>query len=177
MKRFIMAAIAALSFSASAAQAQLFPSVVDDLEVGEFTGKWYEVASTKPAFQANCVCVTAEYEIKEDGNLSVINTCRKFTPDGEIDQVIGEAKTTRNPGKLNVSFGGFSLPFSNYWVVDIAEDYSWAAISSPFRNPIWILSRTPDLDQSIIDEVLAGLNERGFNVSGVTPTLQEGCNN
>ncbi len=172
----LMAAIGLISLSASA-QAGIFPDVADDLELELYLGKWYQVASTNPAFQADCVCVTAEYEINEAGNVDVINTCVKGAPGGEIDIAVGEATATNNAAKFNVSFGGFQLPFSNYWVVDLAEDYSYAVVSTPFRRPVWILSRTPELAPDTLAGIYDRLEERRFPVGAIESTLQAGCNN
>ncbi len=159
----------------SSAKSQTFPDVAVDLEVNEYLGRWYEVASTKPFFQAGCVCVTADYALLEDGNVEVVNTCRKDSVTAIAEPVLGIAATTSNPAKFKVSFGNIPAFFSNYWVVSLAADYSWAVVSSPFRNPIWILSRTPDLDPSILDSIKKDLDQRGFDVEAITPTLQNGC--
>lgn len=160
---------------ASQAYASVFPRVVDELDLSRYAGLWYEVASTKPVFQRDCVCVTAEYTALPDGNIEVRNTCRKNEPTAPLEEVIGVAKPTRTPAKFNVSFGGFSLPFSNYWVVDLAEDYSFAVVSTPIKRPIWILSRTPSLDPSTLHDILGRLKEQGFPTSALRPTLQETC--
>ncbi|SMF52606.1 lipocalin family protein [Pseudobacteriovorax antillogorgiicola] len=173
----LMTIACGLVLTSQAAFAGIFPKVVPDLDLPQFLGKWYQIASTDPFFQRDCVCVTAEYEINDNGNVDVINSCRKGAVDGELDVAIGEAKTTRNPAKLNVSFGGFGLPFSNYWVVDLAEDYSYAVISTPFRTPIWILSRTPDMEDELYSDILQNLDERGFRINSINPTLQAGCDN
>ncbi|MFW7377356.1 MAG: lipocalin family protein [Oligoflexus sp.] len=177
MRKFLMSVFVTLGFSASSAYGQIFPSVVGELDLNQYLGKWYEVASTKPVFQRDCVCVTAEYGLTDEGNVSVVNSCRKSSPDGELDIAEGTAAATDNPAKFNVSFGGFSTPFSNYWVVDLAPDYSYAVVSTAFRNPIWVLSRTPELDQSLLDDIYFDLADRGFNVDAISPTLQEGCKN
>lgn len=161
--------------SAPAFAQGLFPAVVPNLDAERFLGRWFEVASTKPGFQKDCVCVTADYTPRDAESIAVINSCRKLSPEGELEVVTGSAKTTRNPAKLNVSFGGFSLPFSNYWVVDLADDYSYAVISTPFRNPIWVLSRTPEMNPEVLDGIYSRLSARGFNESSISPTLQLGC--
>jgi len=177
MRNFLVAVFTVLGLSASVSYAQLFPKVVEELDLNQYLGTWYEVASTKPVFQRDCVCVTAEYGLTEAGNVSVVNACRKFSPEGTLDLVEGEATATRDPAKFNVSFGGFSLPFSNYWVVDLAPDYSYAVVSTAFRNPIWVLSRTPELDPFLLEDIYSGLADRGFNVKSISPTLQAGCDN
>ena len=155
----------------------IFPRVVDDIDLPQFLGKWYQIASTNPAFQSDCLCVTAEYELNESGNVQVTNSCRKNSIDGEFEVAIGEARPTMNPAKLNVSFGGFSLPFSNYWIVDLAEDYSYAVVSTPFRTPIWVLSRTPTMDAEIYEGITDRLKDQKFFLRRLAPTIQEGCNN
>lgn len=169
-------AIAALSFAfASTSYAGIFPSVVPSLDLNNFLGRWYEVASTHPSFQEDCVCVTADYKLLENKKVQVVNSCRKVTPEGELSVANGSAETTNNPAKLNVSFGGFNLPFSNYWVVDLADDYRYAVISTPFRTPVWILSRTPEIAQADLDGIYARLKDHSFWTSRITPTQQAGC--
>ena len=64
---------------------------------------------------------------------------------------------------------------ANYWVVDLDEDYGWAVVSGPTYTPFWILSRTPSLDPVRFEDIRGRLGERGFDLSALVPTLQEGC--
>ncbi len=175
MFKSLVLGLSLLGLSSVASAAGLFPKVTSDLDLELFLGRWYQVASTEPFFQKDCVCVTADYGLRHDGKVSVTNTCRKGTPDGKLDQVIGSAGTTNNPAKLNVSFGGPQLPFSNYWVIDKAEDYRYAVISSPLRTPVWILSRTPEIAADDLDQIKAKLTADGFTTSSIKPTLQDAC--
>ena len=161
---------------ATSAQASFIPEVVPDFQLDRYIGKWYQIASTNPFFQADCQCVTAEYVTNEAGNIDVINSCRKGSIDGELEVVVGEARTSRNPAKFRVGFGGFRSPFTNYWIVGLAEDYSYAVVSSALKNPIWILSKTPEMDETVYQEVLADL-DRSFNVERLVKTTQLGCDN
>lgn len=160
---------------ASTSFAGIFPEVVANLDVPSFLGRWYEVASTHPFFQKDCVCVTADYAPLDDKTLTVVNSCRKVTPDGVLNVVKGTAGTTKNPAKLKVSFGGFNFPFSNYWVIDAAEDYRYAVITTPFRTPVWILSRTPEIAADDLAGIYDRLEGRGFRMKKITPTLQTEC--
>ena len=173
----IVSILTGVFFLSQAALGSIFPRVVDDVDLPQFLGKWYQIASTNPSFQRDCLCVTAEYELKDNGNVQVTNSCRKGSVDGELDVAVGEARPTINPAKLNVSFGGFSLPFSNYWIVDLAEDYSYAVVSTPLRNPIWVLSRTPTMDDEIFAGITDRLKDQKFFLRRLQPTVQEGCNN
>lgn len=150
----------------------VYPVPQFDLE--SYQGQWFEIASTKPFFQKNCVCVTANYSLNPDDTVKVVNSCRDTTQTGPLDIVEGIAKKTPIPGVLKVNFG-FPALFPNYIVVDLADDYSYAAVSGPFRDPIWILSRTSTLSEETLEEIKARLQSKGFDPSRLSPTLQEGC--
>jgi len=167
--------IVGLGISGTSMAAGIFPNVVSELDLNQYLGRWYEVASTKPGFQRDCVCVTADYSLVDAETVKVVNSCRKAEPAGALNQVEGQALTTDNPAKLNVSFGGFSLPFSNYWVVGLADDYRYAVVSTALRNPIWILSRSPELAAEDLDTIYQNLEADGFNTKSLSPTLQAAC--
>lgn len=166
---------AAAALTAGSAQARGFPEVVPDLDLQRYLGTWYEVASTKPFFQRDCVCVTAKYTRRDDGKIDVVNSCRKRTVTGPLEIAEGIATPSRDPAKLSVSFGRFGFPLTNYWVVDLADDYSYAVVSTPFRRPIWILSRTPEMAPETLEDILARLKGAGFSTRAITQTVQEGC--
>lgn len=171
----VLSLFAGLGLSTTSFAAGLFPAVVPELDLSQYLGRWYEVASTKPFFQKDCVCVTADYGLQDDGNVKVVNSCRKVEADGALDVAAGKAAPTRNLAKFNVSFGGFSLPFSNYWVVELADDYRYAVVSTAFRSPIWILSRTPELPQEDLSTIYSNLQAAGFNTNKLSDTRQIGC--
>lgn len=164
-----------LSFATVSQATSLIPPVVSDVDLGSFLGRWYEVASTKPFFQRDCVCVTADYSLLPNDTVEVVNSCRKDEPSAELTEVVLNARTTKNPAKLKVGFGPFPAPFSNYWIVDLADDYRYAVISTRLRSPVWILSRTPEIDSHDLAGIYERLDHQGFRVSKITPTLQAGC--
>lgn len=175
MKRLYRSLLAALALTAGAAQATVFPNVVSELDLTRYLGTWYEIASTKPIFQRDCVCVTATYNLRDDGKVQVLNSCRKFDVNAPEEIAEGVAETSDHPAKFNVSFGGIRFPLTNYWVVDLADDYSYAVVSSPFRRPVWVLSRTPSLPQETLDGIYARLRDNGFYTEAISSTLQDGC--
>ncbi len=171
----LLSLVFGLGLASSAAANGLFPHVVSQLDLDSYLGRWYEVASTKPIFQKDCVCVTADYFLVDEKTVEVVNSCRKFSPEAPIEETRGTAKASKNPAKFTVNFGGIDFPFTNYWVVDLADDYRYAVVSTFLRQPIWVLSRTPE----IAPEDLAGIRERlksQFYFTGnLTPTRQDGC--
>lgn len=182
MSRYITALfITVLAFTASGraqdgkrAPLQTVPSV--DLQ--KYKGKWYEIARYPNRFQRKCVGnTTATYELEDDGDINVINECVEM--DGEIDRAKGEAKIVDNSSnaKLKVRFApGFLsfLPFvwGDYWIIDLADDYSYAAVGDPKRKYFWILSRTPELDTATYQAILRRAEEKGFDPLKVIETPQ-----
>ena len=174
--RMVLGFVAALATS-SQAFAGIFPSTVAEVDLNRYVGKWYEVQSTKPFFQKGCVCNTAEYALRDDGKISVVNSCNDTTPQGHERIFEASAVPTSDPAKLIVSAVGISLPIPNYWIVDLAPDYSYAVVSSFLRTPVWILSRTPDLSQETLDGIYARLQKDGFDTKALSDTPQSGCSN
>lgn len=164
-----------LSFASVSQAASLIPQVAAEVDLGSFLGRWYEVASTKPFFQRDCVCVTADYSLLPNETVEVVNGCRRSDPSAELTEVVLNARTTKNPAKLKVGFGPFPAPFSNYWIVDLADDYRYAVISTIRRSPVWILSRTPEIDAQDLAGIYERLDHNGYKVAKITPTLQAAC--
>lgn len=112
---------------------------VAQVDLARYIGRWHEVGRLPNGFENGCSNVVAEYGRRDDGLISVTNSCTG--EDGKIRVARGRAKPAGAPGegKLQVSFFG---PFwANYWVVERAEDYSWAIVSEPEGKYLWVLTR------------------------------------
>lgn len=84
----------------------------------------------------------------------------------------GKAKTTKEPGVLRVSFFG---PFySDYRIMMLGEDYSYALVGGDDGDYLWILSRTPHLEQSVIDRIIEEANYRGYETNKLIWVDQRG---
>lgn len=145
--------------------------VVSGVDLSRYVGRWYEIARLPNRFEKKCAdSVTAEYAFRSDGKLDVINRCRKLN--GEFTTAKGKAKIvdkTTN-AKLKVTF---FWPFSgNYWILDLGADYEYAVVGDPSRKYLWILSRTPELEESIYQKILAKMAARGFDTAKVIRTFQ-----
>ena len=138
---------------------------VDKVDLGRYMGKWFEIAAFPQKFQKGCHCTTAEYEMTDKGYVRVINTCRKGGPDGEVSRAKGKAFVVKGSGnaKLRVQF---FWPFrGNYWIIDLAEDYTYAVVGDPSRKYLWILSRTPAMDPALYDEIVRRIEVQGFDTT------------
>ena len=146
------------------------PQPAKAVELQRYLGKWYELARYEQGFQKDCEGVTAEYALKEDGKIAVLNRCRK--PDGSIKDANGTAKIvdTATNAKLKVSFFG---PFyGDYWVLDHADDYSWAIVGEPSGRYLWLLSRAAKPGQARLDQLIARAGALGYNTSMLRITQQ-----
>ncbi len=145
---------------------------VDSVDLDRYLGTWYEIASYPAWFQKNCTAVRAEYTRRDDGLISVVNSCRKHTLDGKIKQSDGKAKIvdTESNAKLKVSFFG---PFwGPYWIIDLDPDYQWAVVGVPSRKYLWILSRTPEMDKTTYAGILDRLVDQSYDPIRLERTLQ-----
>lgn len=146
--------------------------VVPHVDLQRYLGTWYEIATIPQRFQKGCVGVSAHYSLRRDGDIDVVNVCRKETLDGKERSVRGKAwivdKTTN--AKLKVRF---FWPFSGaYWIIALDKDYQWAVVGHPNRNYLWILSRTPQMDGALYDDLLKRIAAKGYDPSKIKKTLQ-----
>ena len=111
---------------------------VPKVDMEKYSGKWYEIASYPQWFQKGCHCTTAEYTISEKGYVIVENRCNKDSVKGKSSYIKGKAFVEKNSGnaKLKVQF---FWPFKGkYWIIGLADDYSYAVVSHPNKKYLWI---------------------------------------
>lgn len=117
------------------------PEPTKTVELDRYLGRWFELARYENSFETGCESVTADYSLREDGTVEVINSCRKGSVGGTKKSAEGHAKIVPGSGnaKLKVSFFG---PFyGDYWVLDHAADYTWSIVGEPSGRYLWILTR------------------------------------
>ncbi|MBN8706979.1 MAG: lipocalin family protein [Bacteroidetes bacterium] len=145
---------------------------VPNVDLKRYAGKWYEIASFPQFFQKGCHCTTAEYTLTDEDYVIVENRCKKDSVNGKETSIKGKAFVVENSGnaKLKVQF---FWPFSGkYWIIDLAEDYSYAVVSHPDRDYLWILSRTPKMDDVVYKQILERLKTKGFKLDKLKLTEQ-----
>lgn len=155
------------SHSSKKAEVKTVPFV----DLKRYTGKWFEIARLPVRFQKQCIGnVTAEYTLKPNGNIEVLNKCLK--KDGQYDDAKGKAKVvdkTTN-AKLKVSF--FLFFYAPYWIIDLDPDYNYAVVGNPNRKYLWILSRTPALDDKTYQNILRKVEKMGYKPNELIKTPQ-----
>lgn len=159
----------AMMLSAQAAAAALPNQPVELLDLKRYAGQWHEIAHLPLYFQRQCVDeITATYRINPDETIAVHNACR--TRDGSIESADGVARKANGPaGALKVRFAPAWLSWlpwvwADYWVIEVDPDYQWAVVGSPGRKYLWILSRSPEMDDQLFRNLRSRAEQRGYPV-------------
>jgi len=151
-------------------------TTVPDVDISKYSGKWYEIARLPNSFEKGLVCVTAEYGLRDDGKISVINTGRKEDNIGKIKSVKGKAwaPDKNELGRLKVQF---FWPFSGgYYIFHLdQENYQYALVGDPSRKYLWLLARTPQIKDSLYFELVEVARKHDFAVEKVIKVRQD-CN-
>lgn len=173
------AALVALAVAAPL-RAQHAPRVepVDDVDLERYAGRWYEIARYPNRFQKRCTGnVAVYYATRPDGRIDVRNTCD--TAKGPIEaQGIARRATENGPASvLKVRFAPAFLSFlpqvwGDYWVLDLSADYTTAVVGTPDHEYLWLLSRTPDVDQPTYARMVQAARSQGFNEGRLVRTPQ-----
>lgn len=169
-------ALLATSCSRTTTERLHLPAVrtVEHVDLQRYLGTWYEIAAFPQRFQKGCTATTASYTVRDDGEIDVLNRCRKETLDGEEKVARGRARVVDRAtnAKLEVSF--FRPFWGDYWIIDLGADYEYAVVGHPSRDYLWILGRTPAMESAVYDGILGRLRAQGYEVERLSRTLQPG---
>jgi apolipoprotein D and lipocalin family protein len=166
-----------LTLMMMAASLQFQPvRTVDAVDLTRYLGEWFEIARFPNRFQKACAGdVRATYTRRPDGRIDVLNRCRSM--DGDLIDAQGVARIVdaRTSAKLKVRFAPAALSFlpfvwGDYWIVGIADDYSWAVVGSPDRAYLWILARARAMETAQLDAARGAARTNGFDVNRLEMT-------
>ncbi|MDP3300522.1 MAG: lipocalin family protein [Sulfuricurvum sp.] len=145
---------------------------VSSVDLNRYAGKWYEIARYENTFERGCVGATADYT-SLDGSIDVTNRCYD-----SLGKMTGEAKGSAKVvpesanSKLKVSF--FWPFYGDYWVIKLADDYRYSVVGDPSRKYLWILARTPKLNESDRQAILTELPKFGYDADKLYWTSYSG---
>jgi len=138
---------------------------VDHFSLERYLGKWYEIARLDHSFERGLTRVTADYRLRDDGGVRVLNRGYSAQED-KWKEAEGKAYFVNGPdrGYLKVSFFG---PFyASYIVFELDhENYMYALVCGPDKSYLWILSRTPEMDQEVKNKLVAQAAAAGFDTN------------
>lgn len=150
-------------------------TVVQDIDIGKYQGKWYEIAKFPTRFEKDLKCVSAQYQKLDNGTIQVFNKGYNYKKN-EWEDITGTAKIQDKSEKARLKVQ-FFWPFSgDYQIMYVDSSYSYALVGSRSRKYLWILAREKTLDQKTMDSLLARAKNQGFDTDKITYTKQDCMN-
>jgi apolipoprotein D and lipocalin family protein len=149
------------------------PEPAKPVDLDRYLGCWYEIGRYENGFERDCEGVTADYSIRPDGLIRVLNTGHRGRPTGRARLAEGKARVVEASGnaKLKVSFFG-PFFFGNYWVLDHDDDYQWSIVGEPTGRYLWILSRHPTMAEDLKAMLFERVSKMGYDTGLIRMTLQ-----
>jgi apolipoprotein D and lipocalin family protein len=140
------------------------PQPAKPVDIDRFMGRWYEIARTPNPNQKDCWAATTDWVRKAGNRFSFVQTCRRGSPDGpkKVWQGAATIADPRTRAKLDLSFLGGVIK-QEYWVLDHADDYSWAVVGTPGGNYVWLFSRQPSVSEAERAQLLQQVRALGYD--------------
>lgn len=157
----------ALARLATQRQTNLAPlRTVASVDLERYAGVWYEIARLPNRYEKECVAnVTATYTLRQDGQIEILNQCQ--TASGRVKRSQGVARVVdaATNAKLKVTF---FWPFAgDYWILELGTQYEYAVVGEPERKYLWILSRNPQMQEAVYQELLQRAATHGYDVQRI----------
>ncbi|MEJ2596100.1 MAG: lipocalin family protein [bacterium] len=172
IKLFGILSIIYLSYACSGHMKPM--KTVENVDLDRYLGTWYEIARLPNRFEKGLVCVTAEYSLREDGKIRVVNRGHKEKDRTKVKEATGKAwrPDKKEPGRLKVQF---FWPFSGgYYIFHLDTlNYQYALVGEPGRDYFWLLSRTPEIDESLYKELMGFAEANGYDTAKFYKTPQD----
>ncbi len=146
---------------------------MEHVDIVRYMGTWYEIAKLPQRFEKGLVGVTATYTLLPNGKVEVLNRGYEKDFNGKVKSAKGTAKVVdaRTNAKLRVSF---FWPFAgDYWILELGGNYEYAVVGDESRRYLWILSRTPQMDEATFQELLRRVQSKGFDISKLEKNPQK----
>jgi len=147
---------------------------VGQVDLSKYAGHWFEIASYPAPFEKGCRCTTAEYEfIPGRKFISVVNRCIRFrNGKSKISTVKGKAYVVNDSGNAKFKIQ-FFWPFrGDYYIIGLADDYSWSIVGHPSRKYVWILSRESYMTTDTYNQLRVLIRSKGYDLKILQKTPQ-----
>jgi lipocalin len=171
MKQYLFILLTVMMINSANAQDK--PAVVSSVDLNRYKGKWYEIARLPNRFERKLKCASAEYSLREDGKIKVINSGNYIADPKKSNSATGVAwiPDKNSPAKLKVRF---FWPFTgDYWIMDLDKDYKWVLIGEPSFKYLWILAREKKMDEKTYQMLLKKAVDNGYDVKEIIRVEQD----
>lgn len=135
---------------------------VRDFEIDRYLGKWYEIARLDHSFERGLHNVTAEYSMREDGGVRVLN--RGYSREKGWNEAEGKAYFVEEPDRAFLKVSFFGPFYGSYIVFELDEDYEYAFVSGPKTSYLWLLARQPEVTDEVMQRFRSRAGELGFDL-------------
>jgi apolipoprotein D and lipocalin family protein len=103
--------------------------------------------------------------LRTDGDIKVVNHCRKKGFNGEIATVEGKAWVIDKHVNVWLKVQFFWSFHGDYVIIDLdKKKYKYAIVGHPSRDYICIISRTSHMDESIYQGILSRIAAQGYDL-------------
>lgn len=134
---------------------------VEGFELQSYLGTWYEIARLDHSFERGLEGVTAHYSLREDGGVKVVN--RGYDEEeANWEEAVGKAYFVGDADTAHLKVSFFGPFYGSYVVFELDSEYRYSLVSGPDLSYLWILARTPELDDNTLEELIAKARARGF---------------
>ena len=134
-------------------------------ELNEYLGTWYEIARFDHPLERKLQGVTANYSLRKDGKIKVLNSGFKNSLEGKLKTAVGKAKFANEAEPRNLLVSFFWIFYSPYNILELVKDYTYSLIGTGSNDYLWILSRTPQMDEETYIMLVNKAKERGYDIS------------
>ena len=168
---FCFVALLSMFFVSCSTKQETDLQTVKKVDLQRYLGDWYEIARYEYPFQKDCKNVKANYSLREDKKIQVVNSCTKISTNEFKDAKAVAYSVDETNSKLKVSF--FRPFYGDYWILDLDDDYKYAIIGTPTKEYLWILSRDKTISDEVLNKLLEKISNMGFDKSKLIYTIQE----
>lgn len=153
----------AIAYTLRPVKIPTYAPILDNFDIEKYSGKWYEIARFDFKHEKNLSDVTAQYNLKDDGSIQVINRGYN-TKKQEWQEAVGKAKPNGKPGQSALKVSFFGPFYAGYNVVKITADYKNALVFGQNRDYLWILSRSPEISEATKNRFLKVARDAGYDL-------------
>ena len=172
MNKLILILFTAMIFNS--VNLQKVPSVVSTVDLKRYMGMWYEIARLPNYFERKLKCTSANYTLRDDGRITVLNKGYYLTDPQKSTSARGVAwiPDKNSPAKLKVQF---FWPFSgDYWIMELDKEYRYVLVGDPSHKYLWILAREKEMDEQTYNMLLSKAVEKGYDVKSII-RVEQNC--
>jgi len=172
MNKLILILFTAMIFNS--VNLQKVPSVVSTVDLKRYMGMWYEIARLPNYFERKLKCTSANYTLRDDGRITVLNKGYYLTDPQKSTSARGVAwiPDRNSPAKLKVQF---FWPFSgDYWIMELDKEYRYVLVGDPSHKYLWILAREKEMDEQTYNMLLSKAVENGYDVKSII-RVEQNC--